>query len=258
VSSTPAYIRIAAELREGILDGTHSPGSRLPTIGALTARHGVSDIVIRNAFALLRSEGLIEGRRGGGTIVLALPPTRRRSPARYGVETAPRPAAATSFTSDQKISWDQYRLDRSYSRVIADEELSALFNVEPGTELLRRHFVFYARGEPRQLSTSYLPWSLVAGTPVADPGREPWPGGTPAQLASLGRPASHIEEAVRARMPTGPEATSLRMPPGAPVVAIVRRMYSGADVLEVCREIVMPADRVVLEYAIDLPGSPEM
>jgi GntR family transcriptional regulator len=246
----PAYLRIAGELRERIRDGTHPPGARLPTTEALCAAYGVSEIVVRHAFGVLRTEGLIETRRGGGTVVRARPPVRRVAMDRYRAETAAN--QATSFTHDQGISWSEYRLDRSYSRSPADPDLAARFGVDPGTSLLRRHFVFWARGEPQQISLNYRPWSLVDGTPVADPDREPWPGGTPAQLESLGYPVTRVEEAVRSRMPDAVEAGTLRMAPGVPVLAITRRMLSGDRVLEVCRDIVLPADRVILEYALDL------
>jgi GntR family transcriptional regulator len=252
VALLPAYARIAEELRTSILDGTYPPGTRLPTINELSRAHDVSEIVIRNAFAVLRHEGLIETRRGAGTLVRAAPPVRRVAMDRYRAETVPEPAPSTSFTRDQRISWRDYRLDRSYSRGRADEDLAALFGLDPGTMLLRRRFVFWARGEPQQISVNYLPWSLVAGTPVADPEREPWPGGTPAQLASLGHPATRVEESVRSRMPTPAEAATLVMGAGVPVFAITRRMLSGDRVLEVCREIVIPADRAVLDYSIDL------
>jgi GntR family transcriptional regulator len=39
---------------------------------------------------------------------------------------------------------------------------------------------------------------------------------------------------------------------GVPVLGITRRMLARAGVMEVCREIVLPADRVVLDYSIDL------
>ncbi|MCW2889115.1 MAG: GntR family transcriptional regulator [Streptosporangiaceae bacterium] len=256
----PAYRRIAEELRERIRDGGHPPGSRLPTMAVLAATHGVSEIVIRQAIALLRGEGLVETRRGGGTIVRVRPPARRVAMDRYRVETgqqaagggSPPPAPATSFTHDQRITWQEYRLERVYTRVRAPEELAALFELPVGTMLLRRRFVFYARGHPQQISVNYLPWDFVADTPVANPGREPWPGGTPAQLAFLGHPATRVEESVRSRMPTPEEAETLRMAAGVPVFAITRRMLSGSRVLEVCRDIVIPADRVILDYSIDL------
>jgi GntR family transcriptional regulator len=87
---------------------------------------------------------------------------------------------------------------------------------------------------------------------VADPAREPWPGGSLAQLASLGHPVSRVEESVTARMPGEPEARTLRMPAGVPVFAVLRRITSGNAVLEVSRYIVIPADRVVLECGIDV------
>lgn len=248
----PAYLRIADELRERIRDGSLPPGSRVPTLAELAVRYDVSDIVVRHAIRRLREEGLVETKRGGGTTVRRRPSVRRIAMERYRVETRPGPRPATSFTHDQGITWDQYRLDRTYSTTTADGELAELFGVPPETPLLRRHFVFYAREEPQQISINYLPWDLVGDTPVADPANEPWPGGTPAQLAFLGYPATRVEESVSSRMPTPEEAATLSMATGVPVVTIKRRMYSGERVLEVCRDIVIPADRVILDYSIDL------
>lgn len=255
----PAYLVVADELREQIKSGRYPPGARLPTMEELRHAYGVSEIVIRHAVSLLRHEGLVETRRGGGTVVRARPQVRRRAMQRYAVDARQAleryPAdPRTSFTEDHAIGWPDYRLTTRYAEVTADEELAALFGAELGTALLRRHFVFHARGEPQQLSVNYLPLALVAGTPVADPAREPWPGGTLAQLAFLGRPVSRVEEAVSARMPSESEVETLQVAQGVPVFAILRRLFSGPDVLEVCRHIVIPADRVVLEYGIDLPS----
>ena len=248
----PAYLRIADELRDQIRSGRYPAGARLPTMAILSATHGVSAIVVRQAISVLRGEGLVETRRGGGTVVRVQPPVRRVAMDRYRLETGPVTAPATSFTHDHQITWQKYRLDKVFGRVQADRELASLFQLPAGTPLLRRRFVFYARGDPQQISVNYLPWDLVAGTPVADPDREPWPGGTPAQLAFLGQPATRVEEAVRSRMPTPDEIQTLRIAAGVPVFAITRRMFSGDLILEVCRDIVIPADRVVLDYAIDL------
>ncbi|MEU8804663.1 GntR family transcriptional regulator [Spirillospora sp. NPDC048819] len=252
VPDRPAYLRIADTLRAGIRDGSLPPGTRLPTIAELCEAHGVSEIVVRQAIALLRGEGLVETRRGGGTLVRLVPPARRVAMDRYRAVTRPMAVPETTFTRDQKITWEEYRLDKEFTRVRADDELGALFELPAGTELLRRRFVFYARGEPQQISVNYLPWDLVGDTPVSDPAREPWPGGTLAQLAYLGHPPTRVEEAVRSRMPTPEEAEALRMTGGVPVLAITRRLLSGAVVMEVCRDIVLPADRVVLDYSIDL------
>jgi GntR family transcriptional regulator len=115
--------------------------------------------------------------------------------------------------------------------------------------------VFHARGRPEQMSVSYLPLELVRGTPVADPANEPWPGGSIAQLASLGVVVRRVEESFRARMPTPEETRKLRIPPGVPVLTISRRMLAGENQdcpVEAAVEIVLPGDRVALDYTIDL------
>ncbi|MGI8332691.1 GntR family transcriptional regulator [Actinomadura scrupuli] len=258
----PAYELIADDLRTQIREGVYPADARLPTMARLAAEYEVSDIVIRRSIATLKSEGLVETHGRGGIRVREAPRARRVAMSRYTnpvSATAPEPAEqATAFTRDHQITWSQYRLDKEFSRVTASPEIAGLLGREPGTELLRRHFIFYAADVPSQISVNYLPWDIVGGTPVADPAREPWPGGTAAQCAFLGHPLTRVEESVRSRMPTSEEARILRMPTGVPVLTITRRMLSAATVMEVCRDIVIPADRVILDYAIDLaPRGPE-
>lgn len=87
---------------------------------------------------------------------------------------------------------------------------------------------------------------------LPDRGREPWPGGNTAQLHSLGITITGVRERVRARMPLLEEAKTLRIPGGVPVMAVTRQTYAGKRVVEVATEIVLPADRVELDYWIDL------
>jgi GntR family transcriptional regulator len=258
MSERPAYLRVADELRAGIRDGTYPPGSRLPSLRALAAQHGLSEIVIRAAFAVLRNEGLVTTQARSRTVVRDHPPVRRIAAERYQRELHHDPSGPpeTSFTADRGIPWGQYRLDRDFREVEATPELAALFEIEPGTMLLERRFVFYGEDEPQQMSLSYLPLGLVAGTPVADPQNEPWPGGTTAQLATLGHPLSRVEESIKARMPTPEEMETLHIAPGVPVFSITRRMISQGRVLEVAADIVIPADRAILDYAIDLQAPP--
>jgi GntR family transcriptional regulator len=248
---------MADEIRDQILAGAYLPGERLPTIKELEARYGVSAAVVRHAVEVLQAEGLLMTRRGGGTVVRPPPPARRLAMDRYkaALEIAAVPdttARATAFTTDQHISWAEYRLDKDYSQAEADDELAALFGLPAGVPLLRRHFVFYANDVPSQISINYMPWDLVHGTRVADPCNEPWPGGTLAQCASLEHPVTRVEEHVRTRMPTHQESETLQIARGVPIFAITRRMLSGTKVMEVCRDIILPGDSVVLEYSIDL------
>ena len=67
---TPAYLRIARKLRDGIFAGDYPVGSNLPTEAALSARFGVSRNTVREALRKLREEKLIQSRRGSGTRIL--------------------------------------------------------------------------------------------------------------------------------------------------------------------------------------------
>ena len=111
--------------------------------------------------------------------------------------------------------------------------------------------IFRAQGIPQQMSTSYLLLEMVTGTPVADPSNEPWPGGNTAQFYSLGHTITSVREQVRARMPVADEVDTLKIPGGVPVVVITRQTYVDNRVVEVA-DITIPADRVSLDYRIDL------
>lgn len=249
-SDRPAYKQLADLLRQQIVTGELAPGAPLPSETRLMQELGVSRNTVRLAVQLLRSEGHVITEHGRGTYVRERPPVRRLGPDRYRADVAPR-GEETSFTRDHGIDWSDYRLDKVFREVPASERLAELLDVAEGTTLLERHFTFYARSEPQQVSISVYPLDLVAGTPVAEPDNEPWPGGNIAQLASIGVTVTRVEESVTARMPMPDEAETLLMTQGVPVVAITRRMFTGARPVEVA-DIVIPADRVALDYVIDL------
>ncbi|MFI7014163.1 GntR family transcriptional regulator [Streptomyces sp. NPDC050164] len=244
------YVRIAAELRARIDAGDYPPGAQLPTLPELSATYGVSQTTVRQSLGILRGEGLIETRARAGTRVRPRPPVHRMPADRY--RAAPG-AKSTPYTRDQGIGWSEYRLDKRFERVQADTELAALFECEPGEELLARHFVFYDNDQPTQMSTSYVRWSDVAGTPVADPINEPWPGGTRAQLGSLGIHVTQITESFTAAMPTELEAATLRIGAGVPVLRYTRRHIADTGrVVEVAHPIVRRGDTTVVDFRIDL------
>lgn len=67
--------RVADRLRQAILSGQFPPGSKLPSEAQLTAAHGVSRTVVREAVAALRADRLVEARQGAGVFVLELQPS---------------------------------------------------------------------------------------------------------------------------------------------------------------------------------------
>lgn len=63
--------QVASTLEGRILDGSFSTGTRLPTEFELAESFGVSRTAIRDALRLLEARGLVDIRRGTGTIVKA-------------------------------------------------------------------------------------------------------------------------------------------------------------------------------------------
>ncbi len=248
----PLYQRIVDDFREAIESGDMRPGEMLPSEPELRARYRASKSTVGKAVAMLKAEGLVYSQRGRGVFARRLPPKRRISSERYKVDAGPQDTPRTSFTVDQGISWEEYQLDRVYEWIQADERLAELFGVDLGTRVLERRFVFYAKGEPQQMSRPCLLASDVEGTPVADPEREPWPGGSIAQLHSIGLVVDDITESITARMPTPDEVATLRIGSGIPVFAITRCLISRGRVIEVADPIVIPADRAILDYRIPL------
>lgn len=58
---------------EAILRGEFAVDNKLPTEFELTARYAVSRTTIREALSRLRSEGIVESRRGSGSYILRMP-----------------------------------------------------------------------------------------------------------------------------------------------------------------------------------------
>jgi GntR family transcriptional regulator len=143
-------------------------------------------------------------------------------------------------------------LDATFEEVAATGQVAELLAIEDGVLVLARHFVFYADGQPRQASVSYLLADMVRDTPVADSANEPWPGGTIAQLATLGIEVTAVNETVSARMPAPAERQRLQIAEGIPVLCVTRTMLAGDRPVEAAVDVVMPADRFRLDYTISL------
>ncbi len=69
----PAYLRVASDLREKIVNGALPPHTRLPSQARIREEYGVSDTVALEARKVLMAEGLVEGRSGSGTYVRERP-----------------------------------------------------------------------------------------------------------------------------------------------------------------------------------------
>jgi GntR family transcriptional regulator/MocR family aminotransferase len=81
-SEQPLYRQIEAYLRDNIRSGALPADTRLPSTRELAEALGVSRITVKNAFAELESDGIIESRARSGTYVAKLilpPPSAQRA-----------------------------------------------------------------------------------------------------------------------------------------------------------------------------------
>ena len=85
---------LTTAVRDAVTDGRLSAGARLPATRLLAGQLGVSRGVVVEAYQRLTDEGLVSGRRGGGTTVLAATPLPVIAPveeARLGIDIDLRP-----------------------------------------------------------------------------------------------------------------------------------------------------------------------
>jgi GntR family transcriptional regulator len=95
----------------------------------------------------------------------------------------------------------------------------------------------YAGGQPMQLATSYVPWSLAEGTQMVE--RDSGPGGICSRLADVGHGPVRFTPA---------EARFLRLTDPQPVFNLFRTAFDASGTpVEVCEHI-MSGDRWLLTY----------
>jgi GntR family transcriptional regulator len=248
--------QLADLIRTAIETGECKPGEPLPSETDIANTVSVSRTAVRDALDILTAEGLIVKRSGAVTRVATPPPVRHMATSRYADELRVLQAGgehplASAFTADHNIGWDAYTVEAEYTEGAATDADADRLDLTPGAAVLRRELVKYVAGSPAQIQVSVLPLELVSGTPVADPDRQPWPGGTIAELYSIGLVVTRVVEEAQARIPDITERRTLEMEAAGPVWDIVRIFYVGARPTEVST-VVCPARGHVLRYETDL------
>src|SRR3954465_3087111 len=215
----PLQVRVADDIRIRIEQGEYAPGARLPTLDQLAEQHRCSLAVVRKAVDLLKQQGLVVTVQGRGTFVRDRPHARRHgierySRSRWGTGTAVLIAEAKEQgrTAEQLI--------RELAEVPAPDSVAERLGIESGTPVWVRRRTTLIDGRPNQLADSYYELDVVDGTALKD--EDTGPGGGFARLEENGARLGRIREDISVRMPTGPETIVLELPPGTPVIDLVR------------------------------------
>ncbi|MFF5443682.1 GntR family transcriptional regulator [Streptomyces sp. NPDC012888] len=132
----------------------------------------------------------------------------------------------------------------------ASREVAALLGLVAGEPVVARRRLIELDGEPHELTDSYYPYDIAAGTPLAGTARIR--GGAVSVLASLGHAGVRATEHVTARMPDPGERDRLRTGEGEPVLRVARVTYDAAGRPVQADVMLMPAARQQLRYEIGI------
>lgn len=241
----PAYLRVADDLRQKILDGTLPPHTRLPSQARIRSEYGVSDTVALEARKVLMAEGFVEGRSGSGTYV------RERTDPRRIVRSGYRPSGTpTTFQQEQADEGFKGAWEAVGSQEAATPEIAERLRIRPGDRVMCTRYLFQCEGEPMMLSTSWEPVAVTARTPVLLPEEGPLAGqGVVERMAAIDVTVDSLAEEVGARPGLADETAVLGGVPGHLVIEIQRTYYASGLPVETA-DIIIPADRYRVGYQL--------
>lgn len=242
-SNWPLYLQIADELRDQILSEAFRPGARLPSEHELMERYGAARQTVRKAIAELKSEGLLDSERGRGVFVRARAPILRSANELLSAARWQDDAASSQAVTDQDVE-----VEVTVGKARATVDVAARLGLREGAAVLVRRERTFDSDRTLEVSTTYLPMELARGTAVERKdlsGQEVY-----AQLERLGHRLERFTERVATRMPRPPEARSLDLGPGTPVVLIARTAWGSDGRPVAISDDVMAADRYELAYEV--------
>lgn len=247
-SNTPAYQRIAAELRAQIASGELAPEAQLPTEHELAERWGVARQTVRNGIGVLVSEGLVVARRPLGHFV------RRREQMTYYPQEESREAARPEMdVFVQQISAEGRTPTQSIdvSLVQASSDVAGRLQIEEGTLVVARRRIRYINGQPVNINDSHFPLDTVKDSAIMSPADVKV--GTNQLLADLGYPQVKAVDEIFVRMPTPDQIHRLDLGPGTPVAVHYVTGYTADSRPVRCTINVLPGDlhRIVFERTFE-------
>jgi GntR family transcriptional regulator len=247
---TPLYRELAAELRKLITSNELQPGDAMPPEMELADQHKVSRNTVRQALALLASEGLITTGRGRG-----------------GRRVRDRRRLTFHGSRSESLDRADERLVRSVDGWVADvteegrdpgqsietaivkpgEEIMRRLSLEAGAAVAVRRRVRTVDGIPHNLNDSYYPLDLVEGTPIMYP--DDIKPGANALLRDMGHEQVRFVDELEWRMPTPAETDQLEIPVGVPVLIQIRTGYTSERPVRVV-VTTWPGDRARMVYEL--------
>lgn len=223
------YERIAADLRSKIMSGVYPPDADLPSTAEFRTDYKAAPATVQKALDMLKAEGWIVGGRGA---------RRKVRPTQVRVITA----GSYFDPKDTGYSYDILEVAERTPDGDVGEALG-------GNAAVLRHRIMRDGTGPLEVDWSYYPAEFASGTRLAQLGKIK--GGAGSVLAELGLPERRFEDIVTARGATDYEARHLLMPPGVPVLRILRKTCSDNGRLVAVTVLVKAAHLIAQRYVQD-------
>ncbi|WP_228001834.1 GntR family transcriptional regulator [Nocardia australiensis] len=205
----PAYVSIAGEIAKKIRTGKLSPGTQLHSYSEMAELYEVSGVVIRQAVALLLSQGLVRTIPRKGTFVAERPDLVRVSPERQFESVE----GSFGNESDRHV-----HVDREVRRVSAGAHAEVL-GITPEDTVVHVITKVTEDGRPISISDTYQPVARLETAPL------------------------FLEEAIADRHPTADHASWLGTAAGDLVKTVHQRFLSDAEDVVMISNVSYPRDR---------------
>lgn len=232
-SPAPAYLRIAAALRDRIAEGEWGPGALLPSERELSAAFGVSRMTARQAVGVLESEGTVYRRSPRGTFV-----------------APPRLAMRIGSFSDEVVRLGhhpQAEVLWAEGQVATPAAAQAL-GLSEGERVHALQRLRRVDGAVVAIETTYFPERLTPGLLEQDLGGSLWS----ILRDRYGVMPSHATASLEVVVLDDVAAKRLGVRNAAAGILMTRRTFAGDRCFEFARDL-FRADRVQFEVEASIP-----
>ena len=243
----PPSRRIAEELRAAIMRGDLVDGDQLPSERELASRYATARNTAREALGILQAEGLAVAQHGRGVFVRQRRPLMRMGRNRYSRRARNETGLSPFRIEVERQGRTPHTECRSVTRVQPPAEIAERLGLTEGQEVVRRENWYFADDDPVQVGVTYIPATLVEGSPLATE-KKLGRGSIYQRFEDLGYPIDRLREEVSARMPTPEEVKGLAMPPGVPVIEVLHTSVDDQGRSFEVTRFVMRADLNGLDY----------
>lgn len=239
----PRYRALADDLRRRILSGGFPAPDHFPTEIELCERYGVSRFTVREALRSLQNEGLIQRRRGSGTVI-------QPAAARGGALHQPlsNVGEILQYARDTRVSYERLA-PTPLPKAIADE----IGGAAPGKWARFRGVRLGGPGDDRPIAVTdaYLHPALADAAERVDPGLPT----IFAQVEALaGVRVARVTQDIQAVPAPAAAAAALGIPKRAPSLRILRCYQDATGRIFEISASHHPGDRFAYSMHIEVDG----